>query len=57
MEKCEASILEIRLALGEREYTSLKIDFTNNYGIFDNSAMAKGLKSVRKFKLNNFIQF
>lgn len=54
VEKYEASIFEIRLALGEREYTSLKIDFTNNYGIFDNSAMAKGLKSVRKFKLNNF---
>lgn len=53
VEKYESSLFEIKLALGEIEYASLKIDFTKNYGVFDNSAMAKGLKSFRKFKLNN----
>lgn len=52
-EKYKSSEFEIRMAISEIEYSSLKIDFENNHGIFDNSEMAKGLKSIRKFKLKD----
>ena len=53
VEKSEASQFEMKMAMSENEYSSLKIDFENNYGIFDNSEMLKGLKSIRKFKFKD----
>lgn len=53
VEKEEAVELEMKMASSEGEHSSLKVNFEDGIGIFDNSEMNKGLKSVRKFKVGD----